>query len=314
MTMLPAVSGYADVRPVVGGNSHEVFGATSPAGQDVVLRVYGAGSRSRGPEAPGVQAAVLRLIRGVVPGPELLEVREPGETDAGGLLVTTVVPGVVLDDVLASCEEPLALSLGRSLGEVLGRMSGIAMTGPGDFLDSSLARRVWQPGAESLVTWLERWLHRAPLASFSSSDLSTLRSACVEADDLLAAAPRACLVHGDLSPRNVLCDARRGVVTGLIDWEFAHAGHPMEDAGHQLRERPGSPFVTAMLEAMSPWLPPAEQAPVEELRRRARAADLYWIIELASRLGDGSATATCHRILRGVARTGDLLADAPRTV
>ncbi|MDE0116532.1 MAG: phosphotransferase family protein [bacterium] len=38
---------------------------------------------------------------------------------------------------------------------------------------------------------------------------------------------RVVLVHGDLGPGNVLHDGRR--VTGLCDWELAHAGDPMED-------------------------------------------------------------------------------------
>jgi aminoglycoside phosphotransferase (APT) family kinase protein len=171
---------------------------------------------------------------------------------------------------------------------------------------------VWQEGAESLVTWLDRWSCRAPLADLGDEGLGVLRQVCAEADGLLADAPRACLVHGDLSPRNVLCDPGAGVVTGLIDWEFAHAGHPMEDAGHQLRERPGSGFVAAMLAAYDDALPSRERADVDTLRRRARAADLYWIIEIASRLGQGSATRTCHRIVRDVVRTGDLLGDLDR--
>ncbi|MCD6639133.1 MAG: aminoglycoside phosphotransferase family protein [Nocardioides sp.] len=303
---VPDVAGYRDVRTVVGGNSHEVFRATTPEGREVILRVYGA--RHRGPEAPGVHASVLMLVRGLVPAPELLEVRGP-EAGTDGLVVTSVVPGVVLDDVLATCDDHVAARLGRSLGEALGRMSGIAMTGPGDFLDYSLGRRVWQPGSESLVTWLDLWSGRAPLADLGAPALARLRRVCAEADAILAAAPRACLVHGDLSPRNVMCDPATGVITGLIDWEFAHAGHPMEDAGHQVRERPDSVFSTALLEAMNRWLPPAEQADVETLRRRARAADLYWIIEIASRLGEASATYTCHRILSAIAASGDLLGD-----
>jgi aminoglycoside phosphotransferase (APT) family kinase protein len=306
--LLPVVEGYTDVRHVIGGHSHEVFYARSiERGDDVVLRVYGA--RHRGPEAPGVHASVLRLVRGVVPAPELVEVREPVPGRHGGLVVTTAVPGQVLADVLHGCDNDLTGSLARSLGEALGRMSGIAMSGPGDFLDHTLGRRIWEPGAESLVTWLDMWVHREPLARLGA-DLARLRTACEEADSLLAVAPRACLVHGDLSPRNVMCDPATGEITGIIDWEFAHSGHPMEDAGHQMREHPGSLFTTTMLETMGPWLPRNEQADVEVLRRRARAADLYWIIEIASRLGEpATATVRCHRILTRIAATGDLLAD-----
>lgn len=40
---------------------------------------------------------------------------------------------------------------------------------------------------------------------------------------------RICLVHGDLRPGNFLYQGRR--VTGLLDWEMAHLGDPVEDIG-----------------------------------------------------------------------------------
>jgi len=40
---------------------------------------------------------------------------------------------------------------------------------------------------------------------------------------------RICMVHGDLRPGNFLYEGRR--VTGLLDWEMAHFGDPIEDLG-----------------------------------------------------------------------------------
>jgi aminoglycoside phosphotransferase len=37
------------------------------------------------------------------------------------------------------------------------------------------------------------------------------------------------LVHGDYGPNNMLFDPRTVVVTGLLDWEWAHVGRPIED-------------------------------------------------------------------------------------
>ncbi|MEZ5193800.1 MAG: phosphotransferase [Nocardioides sp.] len=121
--------------------------------------------------------------------------------------------------------------------------------------------------------------------------------------------PRACLVHGDLSARNVLCDPESGEVTGLVDWEFAHAGHPVEDLGKLVRKGPGLPFVDATITAMTPWLPAPERASVDELRERARAADLYWIIEVASRRGESPATYRAFDLLKRLAASGRLLGD-----
>lgn len=37
------------------------------------------------------------------------------------------------------------------------------------------------------------------------------------------------LVHGDYGPNNILFDRRTVVVKGLVDWEWAHPGRPIED-------------------------------------------------------------------------------------
>jgi aminoglycoside phosphotransferase len=43
------------------------------------------------------------------------------------------------------------------------------------------------------------------------------------------AAPGVILVHGDYGPNNVLLDAAAADVTAVLDWEWAHAGQPLED-------------------------------------------------------------------------------------
>jgi Ser/Thr protein kinase RdoA (MazF antagonist) len=41
--------------------------------------------------------------------------------------------------------------------------------------------------------------------------------------------PPAVLVHGDYGPNNVLLDPAARQVTAIVDWEWAHVGHPVED-------------------------------------------------------------------------------------
>ena len=41
------------------------------------------------------------------------------------------------------------------------------------------------------------------------------------------------LVHGDFNPTNIL--VYKGAVTGILDWEFSHAGSPYMDIGNLLR-------------------------------------------------------------------------------
>jgi len=44
-----------------------------------------------------------------------------------------------------------------------------------------------------------------------------------------AAQPGAVIVHGDFGPNNMLLDAAAQRVTAVMDWEWAHAGDPVED-------------------------------------------------------------------------------------
>mgnify|MGYP001283589716 CR=1 FL=1 len=301
---IPHLDGFGEIRRLPGGHTHETF-LGEYAGRDVVIRAYGTGTRRRGPEAPGVQAGIHRLAHGLIPIPELVDWR-PG---VDGLLVTSRLPGVPLNETLTDASEDLQQRLGESMGSILGRMSNMAMTGPGCFKDDKLLLGPWEAHSESLVTWLDHHTPGSALADLGPQVLSGLRDLAHEGDALLAVSLRAVLVHGDLSPRNVLCDPETGVITGLIDWEFARSGHPVEDAGKVLRRIAGTPFVDAMLAAMNPWLPVAEQAPVGDLKRRARAADFYWLIEVASRRGQSPATERAWKLLRAMGRRRDLLGE-----
>jgi aminoglycoside phosphotransferase (APT) family kinase protein len=37
------------------------------------------------------------------------------------------------------------------------------------------------------------------------------------------------IVHGDFGPQNILCDFDLVHVSGVLDWELAHIGSPIED-------------------------------------------------------------------------------------
>lgn len=52
---------------------------------------------------------------------------------------------------------------------------------------------------------------------------------------------RSVIVHGDFDQRNVLIDGDR--ISGVIDWEMAHEGHPAEDLS----------YIRPQVEALMPW-------------------------------------------------------------
>jgi aminoglycoside phosphotransferase (APT) family kinase protein len=132
-----------------------------------------------------------------------------------------------------------------------------------------------------------------------------------DADELLWDVGRVCLVHSDFNPKNLLVDMDTGTVTGLVDWEYAHAGLPYTDLGNLLRFERGQ-FGDAVFAAYERHTP----TPDPQALLRARAADLWALVELASRAGANPVTDRAHALLLTIAQARDLTAavssDPPR--
>lgn len=176
------------LAPLPGGRSEESFLAQA-ADEFSVVRLWVRPDR-RGSDGWAIEVAVLTLLRGVVPVPEVREVRRPvGEMPA--LTVTSFLPGERLDVLLPDLAAPALRVVGESLGQVLARLAGVAMLRSGEFADPELSIAPFPPGERTTG--------------------------------------RACLVHGDLTAARVLVDPVRLEVTGLLDWEAAHAGDPETD-------------------------------------------------------------------------------------
>jgi aminoglycoside phosphotransferase (APT) family kinase protein len=113
---------------------------------------------------------------------------------------------------------------------------------------------------------------------------------------------RTCLVHSDLNPKNVIVDPETLRVDALLDWEFAHSGHPYTDLGNLLRFDRSPAYAGAVLAA---WCERRGTDPVETLEL-ARAADLWALIDLAARRGQNPVADRAHEHLVAIARSGDL--------
>jgi len=297
---MPFVDGYG-LTPLEGGWSGETFVAES-AGQRTVVRLYVQRGARRGPRAVEVDAAVLRLVRGLLPVPEVLEVRRP-DPAAGtpALLVTSLLPGVRLDTVLSQVSDATRAAVGSNLGVLLGRLAQMPMLWPGRLVDGDLSVEPWDEGAD-LVGWVESQRSTSSLANWTPGDYSALLEVADQAQTVLDQVTRVSLVHGDLNPKNVLVDPGTGVVTGLVDWEFCHAGAPVADLGNLLRFDREPVFARAVLDGYRSTVPDAGDAVLDQ----ARAADMYALVELAGRRGENPVTEAAHRLLTAVARSGDL--------
>jgi aminoglycoside phosphotransferase (APT) family kinase protein len=286
------------LTPLVGGHSGRTF-LGEVAGQRAVVRIYPPGD-PRGAEAPEVDEAVLRLVRGLLPVPGAVEVRreQPAEGHPG-LLVTEWLPGergdLVIADLVAAGDDHGLARLGAETGRLAGTLAGMPMLRPGPFVDSTLTLGEF-PDA-GLPEWVE-----ARLGSWPADDRARLADVAARAQDLLDTLGRACLVHSDLNPKNLLVDPDTLVVTAVLDWEFAHAGHPWTDVGNLLRLDRHPAYVEAVLTA---WTGLRGGSPAD-LLEGARAADLWALVDLAARAGENPVADRAERLLRAVARTGDV--------
>ena len=129
-----------------------------------------------------------------------------------------------------------------------------------------------------------------------------LRRVADDAQDLLDDERRACLVHSDLNAKNLLVDPDTLEVTGVLDWEFAHSGLPWTDLGNLLRFERQPVLVEAVLAAYTELMPTVP----DDLLDRARAADLFALVELASRRDANDVVLRAREHLWAIARTGDL--------
>ena len=293
------------LSPLPGGHSGETFLA-SAAGEQTVVRVYAGRGAARGPEASTVDAAVLRLVRGLLPVPEVLEVRRPDPAgQAPALLVTSHLPGTRLDLLLPELDATARASVGRHLGRLLARLACMPMPRRGLFVDGDL--RVTPLPATDLVELVDQARASTALQDWPPDELAALLEVADRAQMLLDGVTRTCLVHGDLNPKNLLVDPDSLAVTGLLDWEFAHAGVPGTDLGNLLRFEREDTFATSVQEAYARDVPDAG----EDLLDVARAADLPALLDLAGRRGENPVTEQAHHLLRAVALERDLHALPP---
>ena len=292
----------AAMTPLAGGWSGETFLA-EVAGERSVVRIYARPSL-RGDSAHEVDAALLRLVRGLIPVPEVLEVRraEPA-ADRPALLVTSFLPGVRADLLLPELGDARLATLGARLGRILADLAGMPMLKAGSFVDGDLRIRGFAMNGQSIDGLPEFVaLHREAFLHWSQTEFERLGEVVTDAQALLDTVVRVCLVHSDVNPKNLMVDPDTLEITGLLDWEFAHAGHPYTDLGNLLRFDRHPAYVEAVLET---YTARHGGTPAEALDL-ARAADLWALVDLAARRGQSPVADRAHDLLRTISRTGDV--------
>lgn len=294
------------LQPLAGGHSGETFLA-EVAGEQTVVRVYGPRSAWRGPLAPEIDAAVLDLVRGLLPVPDVLEVRRGDpDVDLPGLLVTSRLPGERLDLLLPVLDTGEQAVVGTNMGTLLGRLGHMVQPRAGVFTDRTLVAHDPPDQFRELTVWVDAHADRLEVVLGGEEPVEKLRSIAADAQDLGDEDRRACLVHGDFNAKNLLVDPGTLEVTGVLDWEFAMAGSPYADLGNLLRFDRAPAFADAVVAGYRDFMPAfLDQRPLH-LLDRARAADLFALVELAAREDEHEVVVRARKLLAAVVRSGDL--------
>lgn len=289
------------MRPLAGGYSGETFLVGEDSASPVVLRIY-----QSVPERAVVDASLLRLVRGIVPVPRVVDVRA-AEGDRPALLVTEFLRGLPLDQALSRPSVLDLAAVGSQVGEVLGRLSGVPFLHPGGFDGVDLAVRTsgW---TDDLREFAQGYRDTGRLADWSDRDWSALVDLIERAGDRLDAggdaSSRTVLVHGDFNPKNVVLGPDPYPLVGVVDWEFAHAGSPYADVGNFTRFERDPRLLEPLLAAFGAAAP---AAPVDVLEQ-GRAADLWALVELAGGVPAHPVRALATELLVAQARAADLTA------
>ncbi len=206
------------------------------------------------------------------------------------------------DLLLPTLDDAGRTDLGARLGSLAADLAGMPMLRAGTFRDGDLRIGPF-PGPDDLPGFVDA--HAAAWGpqglGWDGALLDGLAKVARTAQDLLDTVGRICLVHSDLNPKNLLVDPPALRVTAVLDWEFAHAGHPFTDLGNLLRFDRHPSYVESVLGA---WCDRRGGAPAQALDL-ARAADLWALVDLASRAGDNPVADRAAAHLRAIAETGD---------
>ncbi|MFG1813108.1 phosphotransferase family protein [Kribbella sp. NPDC049174] len=280
----------ASAVPLAGGYGGQTY-AVSAGGEDAVLKLY-----VKDPGRAAVDAALLRLVHGLLPVPRILDAKREGSPDDPPYLLTERLPGVNLQVYLDAAGDEDRRRVGEQLGELLVRLSGMPFLTFGMFRDGELAVEPFGFGD------LEGFFEGLDLG-FDQKHQEGFRDVIRYAEDVQAeGVDRVCLVHSDFNPKNLLVDPATARITGLIDWEFAHAGSPYTDLGNLFRFCDDPVLAGAVLSVVrGSGLELGE--PLVDL---GRAADLWALLELASRSAEHEIAAAAHALVSRMADTGTL--------
>lgn len=192
-----------------GGKINSNYRIELADGEVYLLRLYARGSVT-------TEQYAMSFVQNVLPVPEVVFAGD-------GWAVMRFLPGVPLQQV-----PEVAAEAGRALAQI----AAVQFDQPGALIPNNEPEPLPFNGLEGFIQLCldnpeaQQWL--APKLVRGVEGL--LRQ---EASRFAELNQEARLVHGDFNSTNILVD--NGKVSGVLDWEFAHAGTPYMDIGNLLR-------------------------------------------------------------------------------
>jgi len=215
---------------------------------NAVLRLY-----ARGKKTCQMERDILQALDAQIPLPKVLF---DGSENPQPFLVLEWINGETLDNTLDKKSKSPA-KLGSQAGEVLASIHQIEFSEAGFLGDGLKIEKPFPTGKESFLSFVEPALDARAGARLGAERSNHLRKFAQWAAPHLDQLPsRPCLVHSDFNPPNLMIC--HGVLTGVLDWEFAHAGNALTDIANMLRPRAYQPpafdeaFITAYENAAGP--------------------------------------------------------------
>ncbi len=222
---------------------------------NAVLRLY-----ARGQRTCRMERDILQALEGRV---SVAKVLLDESDNAQPFLVLDWINGETLDHTLDQQSRSPA-NLGSQAGDVLADIHQLDFPEAGFFGEGLKVEKPFALGQESFLSFVGPALDARAGTRLGAERTNHLRQFALWAAPLLDQLPkRACLIHSDFNPPNLMIF--HGKLTAVLDWEFAHAGTPLTDIANMLRHRPYQPpefdeaFIAAY-EAKAGALPPNWQS------------------------------------------------------
>lgn len=215
----------AQVRLAGEGMSDTTLLVDLADGRELVVRAHRDVVGGSGDQSPEQHFAILRALNPVdeVPSPEALHFEPDPELLGAPFLVTGRLPGHAVvpwsRDGRRFLNEAGAGPAGRELFEILARIHAVDPSGLGDVLHT--------PGPGTAPAEHSVGLLRAAIERDAGGPEPVLADALGWLENHLPECEQPGLVHGDYRAGNLLF--HEGHISGVLDWEFAHAGDPTRD-------------------------------------------------------------------------------------